>query len=58
MQTPSVKLYSFGYGEARTYMVAALFVLGNIALPQLCHLAPQGGQTWLPLYFFTLVGAY
>ncbi|MBS6459961.1 MAG: ECF transporter S component [Alistipes sp.] len=58
MQTSSVKLYSFGYGEARTYMVAALFVLGNIALPQLCHLVPQGGLTWLPIYFFTLVGAY
>ncbi len=58
MQTSSVKLYSLGYGEVRTYMVAALFILGNIALPQLCHLVPQGGLTWLPIYFFTLVGAY
>lgn len=58
MQTSSVKHYSLGYGEARTYMVAALFVLGNIALPQLCHLVPRGGLTWLPIYFFTLVGAY
>ena len=39
-------------------LVAALFVMGNIALPQLCHLVPQGGITWLPIYFFTLVGAY
>lgn len=35
-----------------------LFVIGNIALPQLFHLVPQGGMTWLPIYFFTLVGAY
>ena len=27
-------------------------------MPQLCHLVPQGGPTWLPIYFFTLVGAY
>lgn len=27
-------------------------------LPQICHLVPQGGLRWLPIYFFTLVGAY
>ncbi len=58
MQTESVKLYVTDYREAKTYWVAALFVLGNIALPQLCHLIPAGGVTWLPIYFFTLVGAY
>lgn len=58
MQTTSIKLYSLGYNEAKTYLVAALFVLGNIALPQLCHLVPRGGMIWLPIYFFTLVGAY
>lgn len=57
MQT-TVKLYDLGYAEARTYLVAALFVMGNIALPQLFHLVPQGGVTWLPIYFFTLIGAY
>ncbi len=58
MQTTTVKLYSLGYAEAKTYLAALLFVLGNIALPQLFHLIPQGGMTWLPIYFFTLVGAY
>lgn len=58
MQTTTVKLYTLGYSEAKTYSTAALFVLGNIALPQLFHLIPQGGITWLPIYFFTLVGAY
>lgn len=53
-----VKLYSLGYGEVGTYLFAALFVAGNIALPQLVHLVPNGGATWLPIYFFTLIGAY
>ena len=58
MQTTTVKLYSLGYAEAKTYLATLLFVLGNIALPQLFHLIPQGGMIWLPIYFFTLVGAY
>lgn len=57
MQT-TVKLYSLEYDNAKTYLAASLFVLGNIAVPQLFHLIPQGGITWLPIYFFTLVGAY
>lgn len=58
MQTTTVKLYTWNYAEVRTYLASLLFVLGNIALPQLFHLVPQGGMTWLPIYFFTLVGAY
>jgi len=58
MQTTTVKLYAWNYAEAKTYLAALLFVLGNIALPQLFHFIPQGGMTWLPIYFFTLVGAY
>lgn len=58
MQTTTVKLYSLEYNHVKTYWVAALFVLGNIVLPQLCHLIPQGGIRWLPIYFFTLIGAY
>lgn len=57
MQT-TVKLYTLDYREARTYAFAALFVVGNIVLPALFHLVPRGGMTWLPIYFFTLVGAY
>lgn len=54
----TVSLYQLGYRELRTYLIAALFVLGNIVLPQLCHLIPQGGLIMLPIYFFTLIGAY
>lgn len=39
-------------------MLVALFVVGNILLPQLCHLIPKGGLILLPIYFFTLIGAY
>lgn len=58
MQTPTLKLYSLSYSDAKTYLAALLFVIGNIVLPQLCHFMPHGGMTWLPIYFFTLVGAY
>lgn len=51
-------LYSLSYRDIRTYLFAALFIVGNIALPQLCHLIPQGGLMLLPIYFFTLIGAY
>lgn len=54
----TAKLYSLPYREAKTYWVASLFVAGNVVLPQLCHLIPQGGVMWLPIYFFTLIGAY
>ena len=54
----TARLYSLPYREAKTYWVASLFVAGNVVLPQLCHLIPQGGVMWLPIYFFTLIGAY
>lgn len=58
MQVKTLKLYSLPYDEAKTYWIASAFILGNIVLPQFFHLFPQGGITWLPIYFFTLVGAY
>ena len=53
-----VQLYCLSLREAKSYLVAMAFIIGNIVLPQLCHLMPQGGLIWLPIYFFTLVGAY
>ena len=41
----------------RTYLFATLFTAGNIALPQLCHLVPQGGLLFQPIYLFTLIAA-
>ncbi|MFV0330298.1 MAG: ECF transporter S component [Dysgonomonas sp.] len=54
----TVKLYSLTYKEVKTYLFALLFIVGNIALPQISHLVPGGGLTWLPIYFFTLIAAY
>lgn len=42
----------------RTYLFALLFIAGNVLLPQLCHLVPDGGKVWLPIYFFTLIASY
>ena len=56
--TKNIALYQLGLSELKTYLLAAAFVIGNIALPQLCHLIPQGGLIFLPIYFFTLVAAY
>ena len=30
--------------NVRTYLFAVLFVGGNMLLPQLCHLMPDGGK--------------
>lgn len=54
----TVKLHSLPFDSSRTYLFATLFIIGNIVVPQMFHLVPQGGVTWLPIYFFTLVGAY
>lgn len=54
----TTKLYSLNFSSVNTYLFALLFIVGNIALPQLCHLVNWGGPTMLPIYFFTLIGAY
>ena len=56
--TSTAAVSSLSFRESKTYVMSALFVAGNIILPQLCHLVPQGGLTWLPIYFFTLIAAY
>lgn len=56
--TSTIRLYSLDYSSSKTYLMALLFVIGNITLPQLVHLLPQGGLVWLPIYMFTLIGAY
>lgn len=54
----SIKLRSLSVTDHKTYLFSALFVAGNILLPQLAHLVPQGGFIFLPIYFFTLIAAY
>jgi hypothetical protein len=54
----ATQFYSLSYKQAKTYLIAVILTVGNILLPWLCHLIPQGGLIFLPIYFFTLFGAY
>lgn len=58
MNTLTIQREQYGFKELRTYLAAGIFLLGNIVVPQFCHLIPQGGLIFLPIYFFTLVGAF
>lgn len=58
MNATTINLYSLEYRNSKTYLASSLFIIGNLVLPQLCHLIPQGGMIWLPIYFFTLIGAF
>ena len=46
------------FANYRTYSFAVIFVIGNLLLPQLAHLIPNGGLIFLPIYFFTLIAGY
>ncbi|MDD3789009.1 MAG: ECF transporter S component [Petrimonas sp.] len=54
----TVKLHTLNLSNAKTYLFATIFVIGNLLLPQLAHLIPNGGLILLPIYFFTLIAAY
>lgn len=58
MTTAVSKLYSYDFRTSKTYLFAALFIAGNVLLPQLAHLVPNGGPILLPIYFCTLIAAY
>lgn len=54
----AAKSYSLDFSNVKTYLFATIFVVGNILLPQVSHLIPQGGLIFLPIYFFTLIASY
>lgn len=54
----NINLYNYGIKSYLTYVYAFLFIAGNIILPQLVHMIPNGGPMLLPIYFFTLFAAY
>jgi hypothetical protein len=58
MSTATLASEKYTFGSLRTYLAVLAFVCGNILVPQLCHLIPQGGLIFLPIYFFTLVAAF
>lgn len=49
---------TFSITNVKTYLFSTLFVVGNLVLPQICHLVPDGGRIFLPIYFFTLIASY
>lgn len=49
---------TYTFSNSITWLMASIFVLGNIVFPQLAHILPHGGQIFLPIYFFTLIAAY
>ncbi|MCL2324987.1 MAG: ECF transporter S component [Proteobacteria bacterium] len=58
METKTLALNAYDYKNVKTYLAATAFVIGNVVLPQLCHLLPFGGRALLPIYFFTLIAAW
>ena len=58
MNTTTVKLYNLPLLSTRTAMYVLIFTLSNVLFPQLVHLVPNGGFIFLPIYFFTIIGAY
>ena len=58
MDSIALQHQKYNFASYRTYLAAGLFMLGNVVVPQLCHLIPNGGLMFLPIYFFTLIGAY
>ena len=48
-------LATLGWNEQRLYAWSAAYATAGLALPQLTHLIPHGGQMFLPLYLFTLI---
>ena len=55
---PTARLYTLNYDEAKTYLWAAIFIVCNLALPQVFHLIPQGGIIFSPLSLVIMAGAY
>lgn len=56
--TASFRPVNYSVANVKTYLFSTLFVIGNLVLPQVCHLVPDGGKILLPIYFFTLIAAY
>ena len=58
MSNAAISIDRYGFTSLRTYVAAAVFIVGNIVAPQLCHLIPNGGLIFLPIYFFTLIASF
>lgn len=50
-----LKTFPLSYAQWKTAATVLLYSIISLALPGLCHLLPNGGTTWLPIYFMTLL---
>lgn len=46
------------FNDLKTYTVTASFAIGSLVFPQIFHLIPNGGEIFIPIYFFTLIASY
>lgn len=58
MRSTTFQPVSLSLSNYRTYLFSLVFIVGNLVLPQICHLVPDGGKMLLPIYFFTLIASY
>jgi hypothetical protein len=49
---------SLALADPRLYLVTCALVLGNVLLPWALHRIPDGGRSFLPILFFTLVAGW
>ena len=49
---------NLGIKDLRAYLFGMAFIVGNVALPLICHQFAFGGSTLLPIYFFALIAGY
>ena len=50
----TTKFYSLNYTNVNTYLFAFVFIVGNVVLPQLCHLVHWGGPATVSYTHLTL----
>lgn len=48
---------ALSFKDYSLYLLTTLFVAGNVLLPKLAHMVPDGGKIFLPIMFFTLIAA-
>jgi hypothetical protein len=58
MLEKNINIINLNYTNLNLYIFGIMFALGNVLLPLIFHMFSLGGNIFLPIYFFTLVGAY
>ena len=52
-------LSTIDYLKLKTlFIYFTIFIFCNLTFSMICHLIPNGGRIFVPIYFFTLIGSY